>query len=209
MARFKDQHARSPRVVGPGAAQAAIGRKLGLHQATVSKLVNAATAEELTAKTLQRSHLVDPYTGYLHRRWNEGIRNATQLFREIQQLGYPGGELAVQRHLRRYRTHRGHMPAPGPKPPSIREVTAWITTHPDHLDGLDTDKLTVLRSRNKDLDRLTRHVRAFAVMLTHREGGNASTSGSIPSRPTASPRSRPSPATRLPPGDIRPRPQRH
>lgn len=170
VARLEAQHAAAHELWAQGLSKAAIGRKLGLHQATVRKLVNAATVEELTAKTLQRAHLVDPYTGHLHRRWNEGIRNAAQLFREIQQLGYPGGELAVQRHLRRYRSHRGHMPAPGPKPPSVREVTTWITTHPDHLDGANADRLAVLRSRNKDLDRLTCHVRAFAMMLTHREG---------------------------------------
>ncbi|MEC3997108.1 hypothetical protein VSR01_27850 [Actinacidiphila sp. DG2A-62] len=167
--RFKEQHAAAHELRAQGLSKAAIGRKLGPHQATVRKLINAATAQELTAKTLHRTHLVDPCTGYLHRRWNEGIRNAAQLFREIRQLGHSGGELAVQRHLRRYRTHRGHMPAPGPKPPSVREVTAWITTHPDHLDGTDADKLATLQSRNQDLDRLTRHVRAFAVMLTHRE----------------------------------------
>jgi hypothetical protein len=140
--RFKEQHAAVHELWAQGLSKAAIGRKLGLHQATVRKLVNAATAGGLTAKTLQRAHLVDPYTGYFHRRWTEGIRNAAQLFREIRQFGYPGGELAVQRHLRRYRTHRGHMPAPGPKPPSVREITAWITTHPDHLDGTDAAATT-------------------------------------------------------------------
>jgi transposase len=168
--RMKVQHAAAHELWAQGLSKAAIGRKLGLHQATVRKLVNAATVEDLTAKTLQRAHVVDPYTGYLHRRWNEGIRNATQLFREIRQLGYPGAELAVQRHLRRYRTSRGHMQAPGPKPPSVREVTAWITTHPDRLEDADADRLVVLRSRSQDLDRLTRHVRSFAVMLTQREG---------------------------------------
>jgi hypothetical protein len=127
---MRDQHAAAHELWAHGLSKAAIGRKLGLHQATVRKLVNARTIEDLTAKTLQRAHVVDPYTGYLHRRWNEGIRNATQLFREIQQLGYPGAELAVQWHLRRYRTNRGHMQAPGPKPPSVREVTAWIPSRP-------------------------------------------------------------------------------
>jgi hypothetical protein len=46
-------------------------------------------------------------------RWHEGERNATQLFREIQQLGYPGGELAVQRYLRQFRHGRGHAGAHG------------------------------------------------------------------------------------------------
>ncbi|MEU0152192.1 hypothetical protein, partial [Micromonospora fulviviridis] len=77
----------------------------------------------------------------LRTRRNDGERNATQLFREIQQQGYPGGELAVQRYLRRFRTGRGHAPHPGPKPPTVRQVTSWIMTHPDHLDPRDAAKL--------------------------------------------------------------------
>jgi len=87
------------------------------HQATVRKLVNAATADEVVAKSLQRAHIVDSYIEHLHRRWDEGTRNATELYREIKQLGYEGGELAVQRHLRRYRTGRGHAPVPRPNRP--------------------------------------------------------------------------------------------
>jgi transposase len=113
-----------------GMSKAAIGRRLGLHPATVRKFAQARSIEELIAKTEQRAHLVDDYVEYLHRRWNEGERNATALFREITKLGYPGGELAVQRYLRRFRDGRGHAPQPGPKPPTVREVTSWIMTHP-------------------------------------------------------------------------------
>jgi hypothetical protein len=48
------------------------------------------------ATTEQRAHLVDAHLEYLHRRWNEGERNATGLFREITKLGYQGGELASE-----------------------------------------------------------------------------------------------------------------
>ncbi|MEU9387042.1 hypothetical protein AB0D38_41590 [Streptomyces sp. NPDC048279] len=101
MTRLREQHAAAHELWAQGMSKAAIGRKLGLHQATVRKLVNARSADDVVAKSLQRAHIVDPYVGYLYQRWNEGIRNAAQLHREIKQLGYLGGELAVQRHLRR------------------------------------------------------------------------------------------------------------
>jgi hypothetical protein len=113
-----------------GLSKAAIGRKLGLHQATVRKFATARSIGDLIAKTEQRTRLVDPYTGHLHQRWHEGERNATQLFHEIQQLGYPGGELAVQRYLRQFRHGRSHAARPAGKPPSVRQVTSWIMTHP-------------------------------------------------------------------------------
>ncbi|MGW2370704.1 ISL3 family transposase [Streptomyces sp. NPDC001667] len=168
--RLREQHALAHELWEQGMSKAAIGRELGLHQATVRKLVGARSADDVVAKSLQRAHVVDPYIGYLHRRWNEGVRNAAQLYREIQELGYRGGELAVQRHLRRYRTGRGHAPVAGPKPPSVREVTSWIMTHPEHLKDENASRLHRLRERDPELDRLTLHVRKFAAMMTGRHG---------------------------------------
>lgn len=168
--RLREHHAAVHELAAQGLTKSAIGRKLGLHHATVRKYLNATSAAELTAVSEQRAHLVDDYVAYLHQRWNEGQRNATQLFREIKQQGYPGGELAVQRYLRRFRRGRGHAPDPGPKPPSVRQVTSWIMTHPDHLDPRDMIKLRDVRSRDSDLNRLVKHVRGFAVMMTGRHG---------------------------------------
>jgi transposase len=41
---------------------------------------------------------------------------------------------------------------------------------PDHLDPRDAVKLREVRSRNRDVDRLVKHVRAFAIMITGRHG---------------------------------------
>ena len=168
--RLREHHAAVHELAAQGWTKSAIGRKLGLHHATVRKYLRAATAAELTAVSEQRAHVVDDYVAYLHQRWNEGERNATGLFREIKHLGYPGGELAVQRYLRRFRHGRGHAPDPGPKPPSVRQVTSWIMTHPDHLDSRDTAKLRDVRTRDRNLNRLVKHVRAFAIMMTGRHG---------------------------------------
>lgn len=170
MTRMREHYTAVQDLRGQGLSTAAIGRKLGLHPATVRKFAQARSVEELLVKTEQRAHLVDDYIEYLHRRWNAGERNATQLFREIKQAGYPGGELAVQRYLRRFRTGRGHAPHPGPKPPSVREVTKWIMTCPDHLSKEHTAQLRGIRDRSPELDRLTDHVRAFAIMMTGLQG---------------------------------------
>jgi transposase len=168
--RMREQHAAVHRLHGKGLSKAAISRELGLHPATVRKLAQAHSVEELTAKTEQRAHLVDGYVEYLHRRWNEGERNATALFREIATRGYPGGELAVQRYLRRFRIGRGHAPVPGPKPPTVREVTSWIMTHPDRLSPEEAEHLRRIRAADSGLDRLTLHVRGFATMMGELRG---------------------------------------
>jgi transposase len=76
----------------------------------------------------------------------------------------------VQRYLRRFRSGRGHAAVPGPKPPTVREVTSWIMTHPDRLDPADADHLRRVRRHDGDLDRLTRYVRRFATMMTELSG---------------------------------------
>lgn len=141
---------RSKNFTVKGISKAAIGPRLGLHPATVRKLAQAHSVADLTAKTEQRAHLLDDYVEHLHRRPNEGERNATGLFREIQKLGYPGGELAAQRYLRRFRDGQGHAPRPDPKPPTVREVTTWTMTHPDRPPDEDTDRLRQLRERDDD-----------------------------------------------------------
>ncbi|WUK26022.1 transposase [Streptomyces sp. NBC_00371] len=47
---------------------------------------------------------------------------------------------------------------------------SWIMTHPEHLRDEDACKLRRLRERDPELDRLTGHVRKFAVMMTARHG---------------------------------------
>jgi transposase len=168
--RIREHYDAVQQLHAQGLPKTVIGRKLGLHPATVRKFATARSAEDLTAKTEQRAHLVDAYTGHLHQRWHDGERNATQLFREIKAMGYPGGELAVQRYLRQFRHGRGHAARPADKPPTVRQVTSWIMTHPDDLDQRDAAKLRAIRDRDAGLDRLTAHVRAFAVMMTGRHG---------------------------------------
>lgn len=82
--RLREQHAAAHELWEQELSKAAIGRKLGLHQATVRKLVDARSADDVVAKSLQRAHIVDPYVSRLDRRWNEGIRNSVQLYRGIQ-----------------------------------------------------------------------------------------------------------------------------
>ncbi|MCI2424381.1 ISL3 family transposase [Saccharopolyspora sp. K220] len=168
--RTRRHHAEVHRLLAEGLSKAAIGRELGLHPATVRKFANAATADPLIAKNQQRSSILDGYHEHLHRRWNDGIRNATQLTREITALGYSGTEQQVQRYLRRFRTNTRQIAVPAPRPPSVRDITRWIMSDPANLAEQDMTRLDTIQKRSDDLNRLTRHVEAFALMMTRREG---------------------------------------
>ncbi|WP_188197833.1 hypothetical protein [Nonomuraea sp. SYSU D8015] len=127
--------------------------------------------ESVIAAGQQRASILDGYHEHLHRRWNEGIRNATQLTREIAQLGYPGTEQQVQRYLRRFRVPgTSEVEIPPPRPPAVRDITRWIMSHPDNLDTDSVNHLRQVHQLSKDLRVVTQHVKDFAVMLTQLQG---------------------------------------
>ena len=141
-----------------------------LHPATVRKLAQAATVEVLTAKTEQRAHLVDAHVEYLHPPLERGRTQRHRVVPGIAKLGYQGGELAVQRYLRRFRDGGGHAALPGPKPPTVPQVTRWVMTHPEQLDTEEADRLRQIRDADAGLDRLTIHVRGWATMMAELRG---------------------------------------
>nr|WP_174190143.1 ISL3 family transposase [Nocardia barduliensis] len=168
--RFRHHHAAVHRLLDQGLSKSAIARELGLHPATVRKFASSMTVDPLIAKNQQRSSILDGYHEHLHQRWNDGIRNAAALTREIAGMGYPGTEQQVQRYLRRFRTGTGQTAVPAPRPPSVRDMTRWIMTDPANLAEDDSDNLQRLSKHNKDLKRLAIHVEDFAVMMTRLRG---------------------------------------
>jgi len=83
-----------------------------------------------------RVSVLDPFKPYLHERLAHGVRNATVLHREIGERGYTGGYKTLARYLRPLRrvdatALAGLSPHPGP--PTVRQVTGWITGLPGHL----------------------------------------------------------------------------
>lgn len=168
--RTRQHYSAVQRLFGQGMSKAAIARELDLHPATVRKFANSPTVDSLIAKNQQRSSILDDYYEYLHRRWNDGVRNGAELTREIIPMGYTGTEQQVQRYLRRFRTGTGQIAVPPPRPPSVRDITRWIMSDPDNLEQKDTASLARIRKASKDLNRLTRHVEDFAIMMTRLEG---------------------------------------
>jgi transposase len=56
------------------------------------------------------------------------------------------------------------------RPPSPREATRWIMSHPDHLRTDDQLQLKALLTRSPELTAATAHVRTFATIMSNREG---------------------------------------
>jgi transposase len=89
---FESIHALSKK----GMKNAQISRTLGIHRHTVEKYLAFKTPPERRHFTKKVSALA-PYEDYILKRWEQGCRNATRIWREITKQGYPGAYQNVVR----------------------------------------------------------------------------------------------------------------
>jgi transposase len=103
----KALHTEIHRLQNKGLPIRTIARQLDKSPTTIYKyLAMPEFPQKFARKRL--SSILDPYRDYLDQRWQEGCRNARQLWREIRQRGYPG----TSRQVSRWAYERRESPAP-------------------------------------------------------------------------------------------------
>ncbi|WP_280385066.1 ISL3 family transposase, partial [Nocardia wallacei] len=165
--RWTEVHA----LLAQGTSILAIGRELGLSRGTTRRFARAESADELLVNNRlgYRVSILEAYKPELHRRWNEGCTNATQLFEEIKARGYQGSEKLVRNYLQPFRALT-HAPSAPPKPPTVRKVVSWIMVNPDTLAAEHRTSLDAILAVSPELAALTGHIRAFADIMGQRRG---------------------------------------
>jgi transposase len=137
VARYEQIHELSAKKVDV----TTIARQVGVSRQCVYEYLRMQQPPERTHIPPSRQPILEPYKDYLVRRWNEGCRNAQQVYREIKVQGYPGTDSNVVRffgHLRKHFNQSGTFkevdPAtqtpvqPPPKrPPTASQVAHWMT----------------------------------------------------------------------------------
>jgi Transposase len=167
--RTRQRHDAVQALVTQGKGIKPIMRELGLAKETVRRFVRAQSVEELLATPRAgRPSILDQFKPYLHQRWREGATNASDLFHEIRQQGYPGSQGTVIAYLRPFR-HLGPPPAT-PPPPKVRDITSWLLRHPDSLDTDEQLKRREVLARCPHLKALAGHVTGFAELMSGRHG---------------------------------------
>ncbi|MEV6365241.1 transposase [Nocardia asteroides] len=73
----------------------------------------------------------------------------------------------MRAYLEQHRTRPGPIAAP---PPTVREVTRWLTCHLDNLIEDDQPRLKAVLERCPELRAAAEHVRVFGEMLTTLQG---------------------------------------
>jgi transposase len=109
-------------LLAQGMPKQQIAKQLGITRRTVQTFAQAETFPERALPPPVKS-MLDPYIPYLHQRLSEGCSNGSQLWREVQAQGYPGGRDLVASWVRYYRTD------PSPSTPH-RYLTDSATEYP-------------------------------------------------------------------------------
>jgi transposase len=167
--RTRERYAAVQQLLTDGSTLEGICRTLRLDRSTVRRFARATSIEELLVKATNRSSILDEYKPYLHQRWSDGCREASQLHEELRTLGYRGSIQTIQRYLRPFKSSTAAPPAPRPAP-RPRRIVRWIMTDPGHLTAEDAANLKEIRSACPELDAVTRHVRDFAAMMRDLRG---------------------------------------
>jgi transposase len=168
--RVREQHAAVHALISQGVGLRPIARELGLARNTVRRLAHAATADELLiGRWTGRTSILDPHKPYLHQRWQEGCTNAAQLFQKLRERGYQGGTTVVKRYVHQLREAFPQADPPR-RSPSVRDVTSWLTRHPDNLSEERAQQLKAILARCPELDQTAHHVRSFAELMNNRNG---------------------------------------
>lgn len=153
-----------------GLSQAEIGRRLHLERKTIRRYLRAgAFPERATPK--RSPGAVSRFQDYLQRRWNEGCRNASQLWREIRAQGYAGGRGMVARLVMKLRTpgtkyFREHAArAPSPPVVSPRQFAILLTRKPEKLQKEQQELIAKLSQSCPEIGTVHRLAQDFAALV--------------------------------------------
>jgi transposase len=115
-ARRQSRYEEAARLRAAGASIKRIAAELGTERKTVRRWLRLGHAPSW--KQPSGGSMLDPFVGVLTRRWNEGCRNAAQLWRELIALGFRGRPSTVRHWIgKRRRATGGEGLTAAPLPP--------------------------------------------------------------------------------------------
>ncbi|MFE9446647.1 transposase [Streptomyces sp. NPDC006602] len=170
--RKKAAHALVHELLAQGHSRRAIARHLGWGLNTVLRYSSAARWQDTIRENQPRPSRLDPYKPYLERRFAEGCTSVTRLHSELIAEQAPVTYGMVRAHIA---TLRGAPSGAPPRPPTVRQVTGWLTRHPATLTEEDRVGLKEVLARCPELDKAGEHVRDFGEILTDRLGSTLPT----------------------------------
>lgn len=170
--RKKAAHALVHELLAQGHSRRAIARHLGWGLNTVLRYAAAVRWQDTIRENRPRPSRLDPYKPYLERRFAAGCTSVTQLHGELLSDHAPVTYGMVRAHIATLRIVPSGTP---PRPPTVRQVTGWLTRHPTALSEDDRADLKEVLAHCPELDMAAGHIRDFGEILSRRHGARLPT----------------------------------
>jgi transposase len=166
---FESIHAHSKK----GIKNAQIARTLKIHRHTVEKYLAFKTPPQRRHFTKKVSAIA-PYEDYILGRWEQGCRNATRIWREIAEQGYPGAYqnvVRITRYLKEQERLGKLMPE---RPPGIcaSHAAGILAKRSENRSEGEIRTLQRLKTAHRITERCCTLFEEFAGMLRDKEQRN-------------------------------------
>ncbi len=172
--RAKDEQARALHAGGASVAQ--IARTVGISRMTVSKERREGPPQRKRHSVHGRQRVLEPWEPSLLRRWEEGCRMATVLWREIRAQGFAHSVTNVPRFVNQLR-REGPPPSDRPRTaltkvhgPPPRLVASLVLRRPERRPDEPRRYLKEVNAEDPAIAAAVELAEDFLVMLRRREG---------------------------------------
>jgi transposase len=148
-----------------GQSQAAISRALGIERKTIRRWLRRGEFPERKTPH-RRPPKVSEFGAYLEQRWNEGCHNASRLYHEIRERGYPGKRAMVACFVAGWRTTGKAIRPNAPTRISPKHAAILVTRAADQMTDEQQQLFDRITHQCPDVAALRRIALSFRTALT-------------------------------------------
>ncbi len=176
VARRRAKYEQARALHAQGATIAAIARTVGIGRRTVYRYLRQDPPTRKRRADAGQRRVITPFEPYLLKRWAEGCRTATVLWREIQSQGFAYSLTNVQRFVAQLRldgppvSGRRRTALSRPHGPPPRHVASLLLRRPERRSDEQSAYLQQLRTKDAAIASATELTEDFLAMVRRREG---------------------------------------
>lgn len=148
-----------------------IAARVGLGERTVYRWLARQQVPDWHHRS-RRASVLDPYTAYVLKRWQEGCRKGVQLLQELQAQGYRGSTRAIYSYLAFLNASMGAtVQAGAAQEPFSAKRAVWLLIQDiQKLNAAQQQHLAFIRQASTQVEQAYQLAQAFTQMLRQRQG---------------------------------------
>lgn len=162
--RRLERYEQVVKMLQSGQSQVAISRALGMGRKTIRRWLRRGEFPERKPPHRPPPR-VNEFADYLQQRWNEGCHNATRLYHEIRDKGYPGKRAMVARLVAGWRKTGKAVRPNAPERISPKHAAILVTRAADQITDEQQRLLDRITIQCPEVDDLRRMALSFRAAL--------------------------------------------